>query len=447
MRFLFLLVTIVSLMTACSPKPHQSQSPVKVEIVATQRGYSLLRGGEPYSVKGAGMVVDDIERFAAHGGNSIRTWSTMSRGQDTRALLDTAHAHGVTVALGLSMQPERRGFNYDDTEAVAEQLEILRGEVLKYRDHPAVLFWVIGNELNHSYTNPGVYDAVNGVAEMIHELDPNHPTTTTTSGFKPKVNAEIRARAPALDFFSFQMYGSIFALRERLARSGFDEPFAVTEWGAIGYWEMDTTDWGVPFETTSSEKADTFLRAYRDVLQPLEGQLIGSYVFFWGQKQERTPTWFGMLTEDGNETEVVDVVHYAWTGQWPVNRAPRVNALLLDGKGDRESVVLSAGRQYEAVFDTVDPEDDPLVYRWELKAESAATSEGGDYEEPIANLEGYLKDPTAKKTALTAPQPGQYRLFAYADDDHSHVAHANMPFLVVDESEHSADASSLTTVK
>ncbi|NNF40606.1 MAG: hypothetical protein HKN64_04440, partial [Woeseiaceae bacterium] len=210
----------------------------------------------------------------------------------------------------------------------------------------------------------------------------------------------------------------------------------VTEWGAIGYWEMETTDWGVPFEATSSEKADVFLRAYREVLQPLEGQLLGSYVFFWGQKQERTPTWFGMLTEDGKETEVVDVMHYVWTGQWPDNRAPRVERLLLDGKGDRTSVVLSAGQQYEAVFDVIDPEGGPLVYRWELKAESAATSGGGDYEEPIASLEGYLAGPAAARTLLTAPPPGKYRLFAFVEDDQQHVAHANLPFLVVDDVEH-----------
>ena len=436
-RRIFVLVTIVVLMTGCSSASDQPLSAIKVEVVETERGYTLVRGGEPYAVKGAGMVVDDIERFAAHGGNSIRTWSTNWEGQDTQALLDRAHAHGVTVALGLAMEPERRGFDYDDAEAVAAQLELMRNEVLKYRDHPALLLWIIGNELNHSYTNPRVYDAVNDVAEMIGEFDPYHPTTTTTSGFKSEVITEVLARAPALDFISFQMYGSIFELHARLARSGFDAPFMVTEWGAVGYWEMEKTDWGVPFETTSSEKADVFLRAYREVLQPLEGQLLGSYVFFWGQKQERTATWFGMLTEDGNETEVVDMMHYAWTGQWPDNRTPRVERMLLDGKGDRTSVVLSAGQHYEAVFDVVDPEDSPLIYRWELKTESAATSEGGDYEEPIANLEGYLADPAAAKTILTAPPPGKYRLFAYVDDDQLHVAHANMPFLVV---EHPANA-------
>ena len=81
------------------------------------------------------------------------------------------------------------------------------------------------------------------------------------------------------------------------------------------------------------------------------------------------------------------------------------------------------------MFDVVDPEGAPVTYRWELKAESAATTEGGDYEEPIGNLEGYVADPAAPRTLLTAPPPGKYRLFAYAEDDRRRVAHANMPIL------------------
>ena len=81
-----------------------------------------------------------------------------------------------------------------------------------------------------------------------------------------------------------------------------------------------------------------------------------------------------------------------------------------------------------------------MTFRWELKTESAATTAGGDYEEPIANLDGYLADAAASKTELTAPPPGKYRLFAYAEDDQLQVAHANIPFLVVSEAEPPVDA-------
>jgi hypothetical protein len=431
MRYLA-AIPLLFLVTACAPGQENAEAPIRVEVRKTADGYVLMRGGTPYAVKGAGMGRDDIQRFVGHGGNSIRTWSTANDYQDTRELLETAHAHGVTVALGLSMTAERHGFDYDDPEAVARQLETIREEVLEYRDHPAVLFWLVGNELNHSYTNPAVWDAVNEVAEMIHELDPNHPVTTPISGFKPDVIAEIQARAPAVDFISFQLYGSLFGLPERIAGTGFDGPFMVTEWGTIGYWEMEKTSWGTPTELTSSEKADVYLRAHNEVLATFDGQLIGSYAFLWGQKQERTPTWFGMLTEAGEETETVDVMHKIWTGSWPANRTPRVNSIRLDGKSYEESVVLAAGESYEVAFDVVDPDGDALTFLWEVKLESESRKSGGDREERLPNLEGLLSEPDVSQTILTVTRPGKYRLFAYAYDGNGHAAHANIPFLVQD---------------
>lgn len=429
MKYLAALPLII-LMTACSPPAEDAEPPVGVEIAKTADGYVLMRGGRPYIIKGAGMARNDIARFARHSGNSIRTWSTANDYQDTLELLDTAQANDVTVALGLSMTAERHDFDYDDPNAVAAQLENIRKEVLKYKDHAAVLFWLVGNELNHSYSNPSVWDAVNDAAKLIHELDPNHPVTTPVSGLKPDVIAEIQARAPAIDFISFQMYGSLFRLPDLIAATGFDEPFMITEWGTIGYWEMEETSWGTPAELTSSEKADTYLRAHQEVLAPLEGQLIGSYAFLWGQKQERTPTWFGMLTEDGRETETVDVMHYIWTGSWPANRTPRVASIQLDGKSYKESVVLEPCKTYDATFEVFDHEGDPLTYRWEVKPESESRKAGGDREAPLLNLEGLLSDSQSARTTITAPAPGKYRLFAYAWDGHGHAAHANIPFLV-----------------
>jgi exo-beta-1,3-glucanase (GH17 family) len=416
-----LALTLLTLtLASCSPGSQEVMSPIKVEIIRTDSGYQLLRGGEPYEIRGAGMGIDDIARFAARGGNSIRTWSTGASYQDTRALLDSAHEHGVTVALCLEMEPERHGFDYNDEEAVAVQLAAMREEVLKYRDHPALLAWFIGNELNHDYTNPAVYDAVNDVAAMIHELDPNHPTTSTMSGSHEHVVTEVIARAPELDFLSFQLYGSLFGLPQFLEETGFDGPFMVTEWGNIGYWEMEQTTWGI---ATLRDKG-----------------LIGSYVFLWGQKQERTPTWFGMFTKAGETTEVVNVMERFWTGSEPANRAPQVLSLQLDGKIAKHSVVLSAGQIYDAVVDIEDPDGDALTYRWELKPESTSTAGGGDFEAEIENIDGFLSTSADPATRLTAPGPGKYRLFVYAYDGQGNAAHANIPFLVETSLVQSKDA-------
>ena len=138
------LCAVALTLIACASGSQEKMSPIKVEIVTTDSGFQLQRGGKPYAINGAGMGLEDIENFVAHGGNSIRNWSTRNESYDTRDLLDAAYANGVTVALCLTMQSERWGFDYDDDDAVSEQLELFREEVLLYRDHPALLVWIIG---------------------------------------------------------------------------------------------------------------------------------------------------------------------------------------------------------------------------------------------------------------------------------------------------------------
>ncbi len=433
-------LSAVFVLSACAPASEDRAPPATVEIVRSDSGYQLLRDGEPYEIHGVGMVADDFAALTARGGNSIRTWTTADDEGDMMSLLDSAYEHGVTVALTLPMQAERHGFDYSDAEAVAEQLETMRGEVKRLRDHPALLFWIIGNELNHGYTNPKVWNAVNDVARMIHEVDSNHPATTALAGSSEEVVRAVLERAPDLDFVSFQHYGRIFELVEHLDRVGFDQPFMITEWGTLGWWEMEQTTWGAPVELTSSEKADVYWRAYNEIMAPLAEQLIGSYAFLWGQKQERTPTWFSLLTERGEQTEAIDVLDQIWTGQWPAERAPRVQAITLNDQGPRDNVMILAGESYEAAFDVASGSDDELAFRWEIKPESDATQVGGDFEKPIPSLDGIIADPQSPVTEVVVPERGAYRLFAYATDRNNRAAHGNIPILVEHGYRQSADA-------
>lgn len=417
-------------LAACSSSQSEHLTPVKVEILQTEAGFRLMRDGGPFVIKGAGIESGYMDSFVAHGGNAIRTWTTNDDVQSARDVLDDALARGVAVVLCLPMQAERWGFDYDDEAAVAKQLAVFQKDVEVYRNHPALLAWIIGNELNLNYTNPAVYDAVNSISEMIHELDPNHPTTTAVAGINEKAIADIEERAPDLDFISLQVYGELFELPMRLKALGFEKPFFVTEWGAIGHWEVGNTSWGAPIEATSTEKAATYLRGYEEMLAPLNRQLIGSFVFYWGQKQERTPTWYGLFTEAGEETASIDVMHYLWNGEWPSNRSPEVRSVQLDDKTADDNIVLSVGEHYTAVVDIFDHDGDPVTFRWVLKPESDAEQVGGDYEERIANLNGFIDNEKAAEIQITAPDSGPYRLFVYAYDGEGHAAHANIPFFV-----------------
>ncbi|MBT8040422.1 MAG: hypothetical protein KJN78_09280 [Gammaproteobacteria bacterium] len=424
------------LLMACGPLPgeageHLASAAIPVEVVQTDEGYRLLRGGEPYTVNGAGLEFGDMEALAAHGGNSFRTWRTDNGRMTGQEVLDRAHELGLTVSMCIEIGRERHGFDYDDETAVSAQLEYARQEVLKYKDHPALLTWFIGNEANLRFTNPKVFDAINEISVMIHELDGQHPTTTALAGFNPELAGLIRERAPDLDFISIQMYGDIVNLPKYIEASEWNGPYMVTEWGAIGHWEVGKTTWGAPIEQNSTQKAETYQRAWKTGVGAKPKQLIGSYVFLWGQKQERTPTWYGMFLEDGSETAAIDMVHYIWNGEWPANRSPEVGVLQLDGQRAADSVTLEAGKSYEAAIQASDPDGDSLEWQWEVMHESRSDKDGGDREYVPEIVPGRVTSKAPGEVVLTAPAgPGPYRLFVYVRDGKGNTAHANIPFLV-----------------
>ena len=411
---------------ACRADAQKATGPVPVKIEMENGRARLYRGGRPYYIKGAGGS-GNLRTLAEAGGNSVRTWSTRNAG----ALLDSAQALGLTVTLGLPATAERHGFNYDDPEAVAAQQERIRKEVLAYKDHPALLAWAIGNELNLNASNPRVWDAVDAVSRMIHEIDPNHLTTTTLAGVNADLIREIDARAPDLDLISIQMYGDIVNLPRRVREIPITRPYMVTEWGATGHWEVQKTPWGAPIEDNSSVKADNYRSRYAAAIAPDSMLGLGSYVFLWGQKQERTPTWYGVFLASGEKTESVDAMQRLWTGSWPDNRAPRLERALLDGRTAYDGIRLAPGETYAAEVIATDPDGDPLTYVWDVKPESTDLGEGGDFESTPRSIAGRFTPEGAPTSTFTAPaEEGAYRLFIYVYDNAAHAAHANIPFYV-----------------
>jgi hypothetical protein len=404
--------------------------PAKVELRQVDGRWSLYVNQQPFYIKGAGLEYGDQEKLAAHGANSFRTWSTDNGRDAGKQVLDRALTNGLMVAMGLDVDHERRGFDYNDTNMVAKQFALLKSQVLEYRNHPALLVWVVGNELNFE-KNPKVWDAVNDLSRMIHELDPNHPTTTTLAGFKQETVNLVKTRAPDLDFISFQMYSDIINLPRYLHEAAWDKPYIVTEWGATGHWECGKTAWGAPIENDSTTKADLYEKRFHTVIESDQKLCLGSYVFLWGNKQERTPTWYGMFLSSGEETAPVDVMHHIWTGAWPTNRCPRLEGAWLDGKTAPQNVRLVAGKTYTAKVSASIQDHDVLTYHWEVMHESTETKVGGDAESKPAPLPGLIADSATSEISLNAPdKPGPYRLFTYVIDGHGHAAHANIPFYV-----------------
>ncbi|WP_192906703.1 glycoside hydrolase family 2 TIM barrel-domain containing protein [Luteimonas marina] len=409
----------------------KAAGPSQVRIVQEDGAWRLQVDGQPYYVRGAGSAEGDLEQLAARGGNSFRTWSTGTDVAQVRAMLDRARRNGLTVAMGLAVGKERHGFDYDDPEAVAAQLARLREEVRLYRDHPAVLMWLVGNELNLESSNPKVWDAVGAIAEMIHAEDPNHPVMTPLAGFDRALIDRIKARAPSLDLIGVQLYGDLGELPAKLREADWTGPYVVTEWGPTGHWESPLTAWGAPVEDDASRKAALFEQRYRDVIAADTRQGLGSYVFLWGNKQERTPTWYGLFLPTGESTPAVDAMQFLWTGRWPDNRAPSIAPVTIDGNGATASVVLAPGSAHEAAAIADDADGDALQWHWYALEESTATSIGGDPESVPARVALHAQPSVDGRLRFTAPdRPGHYRLFVEVRDGHGHAAYANIPFRV-----------------
>lgn len=421
-----LLLAALAFDAGASPRP-AAEGPSTVRVVETDGSYRLRVNGEPFYVKGAGLEHGDQEALAASGGNSFRTW-TPSGG---RRMLDRAQRNGLFVALGLEMARERHGFDYNDAAAVARQQARIRSEVLRYKDHPALLMWVVGNELNLEATNPNVWNAVDAIARMIHDIDPHHPVMTTLAGVDPEVVAQVRTRAASLDLIGLQVYGEIDQLPAKIKASGWTGPYIVTEWGPTGHWESPLTEWGAPVEDDSSTKAQLRTDRYRRFIEADTRQCLGSYVFLWGSKQERTPTWYGLFLPSGEATASVDAMHRLWRGHWPDNRSPATGALRIEGRGARDSITLQPGRRYGAAVEASDPDGDAMVYRWTVREESRATTSGGDPEAVPREVAAYVDNERSGSMRFKAPaKPGAYRLFVEIFDGKGSAAYANAPFKV-----------------
>jgi len=399
-----------------------SAEAIPVELRQTDDGWQLVRGGEPYFIRGAGGDAS-LEALAAAGANSVRTW-----GGDVDSLLDEAHALGLTVTVGIWLGHPRHGFDYGDPRQVADQLARAREMVLRYRDHPALLLWGVGNEMEgfEDGGDPEIWRAVNDVAALVKSLDPYHPTMTVTAFVHGERIEYVHRRCPAVDIHGVNAYGGAVVVPELLRSGGATKPYVLTEFGPPGPWEVPTTEWGAPVEPTSSEKAATYRTSYQKAVLDAPGLALGSYAFLWGHKMEATETWFGMFLEDGSPTAAVDVMTELWSGQPPRDRAPAVEYLRIEGPEQGEP-----GEKVTVRTRVTDPEDEAVRVQWVLRSDSKEYFTGGDYRPSLPGIGGSIIESGPDHAVVRLPpDPGPYRLFLYAYDEAGKAATANLPLLV-----------------
>ena len=391
-------------------------------VVVTAEGHALTVGGQPFEIKGAGGD-GDKPLLAASGANAFRTWGVDDK---TQALLDEAQANGLKVAVGFWMGHARHGFDYGDAAAVKQQLAEATAAVKKYKDHPALLLWGVGNEMEEyaATTDPRVWEAVNDVAAMIKKVDPDHPTMTVIAEIGGDKLASIKRYCPAIDIVGINTYGGVTSIPTRYAEADMDRPYVVTEFGPPGTWEIPRNGWDVPEELSSTAKADVYAKAY-DVLHA-DPTCLGSFAFTWGFKQEATATWFGMVLPDGSKLGAVDALTKAWSGKPAADLTPQIASLSIAGEP-----VVAPGAAVAATLDARDPEGAPLATEWVLFQEMEVFESMGDFRPTPPTFPDAIEDLGDGRVTVTMPKrAGNYRLFAYTRDGSGGAAVANLPLKV-----------------
>jgi hypothetical protein len=335
--------------------------------------------------------------------------------------------------LGFWLQPERHGFDYNNAAAVKKQFDYFKTVVDQYKNDPALLFWGIGNELDLEYTNPNVWYAVQDLAKYIHEVDPNHPTSTVTAGLDSMEVQYIKARCPDIDIYCVNTYGDIANVPKNIARYGWTGPYMITEYGPNGYWESPKTNWGVSIEQSSTEKTASYYTRYTNYIEPYKNYCLGSYAFLWGSKQEYTETWFGLFSKDNMMTEPIDALEIVFTGKPVAKPAPSINSFTIENKVATDNINLKAEDKYTAMVAASVGKDTSanIKYVWRIIQESTDKKSGGDAEEAAAEIPGLVKKgATPNQISFRAPdKEGNYRLFVTALFNNK-VAYANIPFKV-----------------
>lgn len=421
---MFLLIAVLAL--ALSVGSAEAQ----VRVVEQDKGYALSVDGECISVRGVAGT-KRLAEAAQSGANAFRTWGNSL--EEVEQLMGTAHELDMYVMLGIGLPKD--GARYKDLVFREQTRRYCRTLAERYKDDTKLIVWSLGNEINMGSVDSVAWRFVDELAQEIKRIDGRHLVATVLSTASAVTSVE--DYCPSIDFVGINSYGGIGGVAQTLASNGYNRPYMITEWGPTGWWECRRTAWGAPIEQTSEQKRQVYEQRYRDHIVA-EPRCMGSFVFLWGQKEERTPTWFGLFVESeidglplkGEPTPVVEAMRSLWQGITNPMIAPVVESLTVNGLSAADSPVFTAATPIEVDAKLADYHPEQLTFVWEILYEATVTATGGAHE-PRPNRYGKVVSGILPRTKLKIDSEGEYRICLYAISSNGYVATANVPIKIV----------------
>lgn len=272
---LFALVTVFLL--ACEKTTNNTVRIDAQKIVVNDRPY-LIKGICYHPVpKGSNersfaSIDQDLSLMIEAGINTIRVYAPI----DDVAILDKIHAAGIKLIVGF-------GFNQGGVFDIASGS--LLDYVTKYKTHPAILFWELGNEYNYhpEWFDGNInnwYTTLEKTAQMIHALDANHPVSTAHGEIPTQ---EVLNENPSIDVWGVNVYrwdlpGSLIA--EWKSRS--TKPLYFSEAGADSYMTIEKDGYAAgENQKAQADATETILNQLFEDPEIVSGVTLFSFTDGW----------------------------------------------------------------------------------------------------------------------------------------------------------------------
>ncbi len=414
-----------------------------VFIKRNETGFRLIRNGSPFYIKGAAGNTN-FKELADVGGNTVRLYDTINiQGQ-----LDEAFKQSLAVIVDVPVPPFSY-FNYLDENENRILKQKVKDLIVKYKNHPALLMWNLGNEVNYPKIhwkdlireNQGKKRFIknfNEFIDIIKSEDTNHPVSTSKWNIGIEHYFSFKIFSPGIDIISFNVFGDTKSVNEKMIQYYFlfgEFPFYVSEFGPDGWWmqEPQYTSWWSPIEPGSEKKAEQINSRYNLIAN--SKNCFGSLLFYWGNKYECTHTWFSLFKEE-YKSEILMEMEYLW-GQ--SNSQPEfigLEYMLVEGKGAADNLIFNPDELKNAELKLNVSANDSIGIKWEIYPD--VWYQGWNEEKynrkilnPPGPIECFLKAEDNKATFVTPEKEGPYRIFAYVFNKHGYFAATNTPFYVL----------------
>jgi len=201
MKFRLAIIVLFGLLFSCNTATENTS------VTISER--TILVNNEPYIIKGIcyhpvpkgsnqrsfETLDEDLSLMKEAGINTIRVYAPI----DDDVVLNQINKAGIKVITGF-------GYNQNG------YFDILSGSFInyveKYKNHPAILLWELGNEYNYHpewFENDikNWYKAMNDAAHLIHLKDPQHPVTTAHGDLPDSLAL---SSAPNIDVWGLNVY-------------------------------------------------------------------------------------------------------------------------------------------------------------------------------------------------------------------------------------------------